>query len=69
MKPKRKPERPKPKPPALKRSDDLCRALVRIAAFNLHDSPEAQMAIYKAVRQLQLLDAAAEAAGIFKPRR
>lgn len=61
---KRKP-RAKPKSkPALVRSDELCKHLVTMAAFNLYGNPKAQALIYKAVRQLQLLDIEAVKAGI-----
>lgn len=46
------------------RSDELCKRLVAIAAFNLYDEPEAQKVIYSAVRTLQRLDAEAAKIGI-----
>lgn len=45
-------------------SVELCKSLVAMAAFSLHDNPGAQKLVYAAVRQLQLLDAAARKAGI-----
>jgi hypothetical protein len=56
------------KPPALVRSDNICKELSLIAAFNLHDEPETAEKVYRAIRQLQLLDAAAEKAGILPSR-
>jgi len=50
--------------PALVRSDELCKRLVIMAAFNLHSNPEARALVYQAVRQLRRLDAAAIKAGI-----
>ncbi len=63
MKKQKKPKRPASKP-MLMLSDELCKQLVAMAAFSLHDNPKAQQLIYKAVRQLQLLDAEAMKAGI-----
>ncbi len=63
MKARKKLVKPKSRP-ALTRSDDLCKQLVAMAAFNLQGNDHAQQVIYKAVRQLQLLDAAAVKAGI-----
>lgn len=63
MKKPKKPPRPK-SVPALVRSDELCKRLVAMAAFSLYDNPRAQTLIYKAVRQLQLLDREAVKAGI-----
>lgn len=60
---RRKPARPK-SVPTLVRSDDLCKRLVAMAAFSLDGNPQAQALVYKAVRQLQLLDAEAVKAGI-----
>jgi len=59
-------QRPKRKP-ALIRSDELCKRLVAMAAFSLYGNPHAQKLVYNAVRQLQLLDAAAVKAGILPP--
>lgn len=53
--------REKPTPTS---SDELCKALVCIAAFDLNDNLAAQLKIYEAVRTLQLLDQQAIAAGI-----
>lgn len=61
-KPKKKLAKPK-SVPRLVRSDELCKRLVAIAAFHI-DDPKAQATVYRAVRQLQLLDAAAVKAGI-----
>lgn len=63
MRKQKKPARPASKP-TLVRSDELCKRLVAMAAFSLHDNPQAQQLIYKAVRQLQLLDAEAVKAGV-----
>lgn len=62
-----KPARHQRKTPSLPlaiKSDDICKELVCIAAFNLFDSPDAQKKVYRAVRALQKLDAAAVEAGI-----
>lgn len=45
-------------------SDDLCKQLAAIAAFNRHNNPKAADAVYRAIRTLQALDAAAISAGI-----
>lgn len=63
MRKQKKPPRPASEP-TLVRSNDLCKQLVTMAAFSLHDNPRAQKLIYKAVRQLQLLDAEAVKAGV-----
>lgn len=46
---------------AVRRTDDLCKELVCVAAFSV-DQERAQMKIYEAVKTLQLLKAAAIAA-------
>lgn len=58
----------RPSPPALVNTDDLCKTLVALAAFALHDNPRAQAKIYKAVRQLQLLDKLAADGGLLPNR-
>lgn len=60
----------KKKPPFLplpSETKELCMQLAGIAAFHVQD-PKAQAAIYKAVRTLQQLDAAAIEAGILPNR-
>lgn len=44
---------------AVRRTDDLCKELVCLAAFNLDGQPNAQKKVYEAVRVLQSLKAAA----------
>lgn len=56
----------KPSPPKLLDTRDLCRELVATAAFAGNYHVEQQ--IYKAVRQLQLLDKLATEAGILPNR-
>lgn len=64
---RQKPTRHQRKTPILPsqiKSDDICKELVCMAAFHLFDSPDAQKKVYRAVRALQQLDAAAVEAGI-----
>jgi len=65
--PKKKPARKrKPSPPKLQDTTELCKELVAMAGL-LEDTYVAQK-IYKAVRQLQLLDEAANNAGVLPNR-
>jgi hypothetical protein len=61
-------KRPKPQKVTPTSSDDLCKRLVAMAAFSLYDDPKGQKLVYEAVRKLQMLDAAARAAGILPPQ-
>lgn len=60
--PKKKPAKRKPSPPKLVDTIELCKELVIMAAFV--GNWRVQQKIYKAVRQLQLLDKLAAEAGL-----
>lgn len=59
------PAKRKPQPPKLVDTTELCKDLVRMAGF-MADDPRRQEKIYKAVRQLQLLDQLASEAGLLQ---
>ncbi len=63
MKMKKKAVKRKPTPPRKMSSDELCKSLASVAAFQLVDEVS-RLKIYEAIRRLQLLDAAAIEADI-----
>ena len=61
---KKKPLKRKPSPPKMVDTMELCKDLVVMAAFV--ENSKVQDKIYKAVRQLQLLDKLATEAGLLR---
>lgn len=64
-----KKKKPKPRqiassPPKKMTTDELCKHLACLAAFNLDGRPQQQMKVYEAIRRLQMMDDAAIRAGI-----